>query len=245
MLDANSHIDVFSTFAPDYRFGNCFVRVYDHTDTATFGQHFIYDELYQACLASAPSRPYGTLSELCCGMADLSADAVCSYLHSRSPLLLFCVDKDSPNDLPHNPTAQEGESESDDSGSFDVIGFAFPSIVAGPPVGKFDPDPGRTALIGYTIFKPAYRTPEAVVCTMLMGVYFFHKFNLLTLQGQSYPWNRLTRKFLAQFGTRTLAEPIPAFLFDGTKMVDSYHSVLERSVFARYVEKVLTDCVSL
>jgi hypothetical protein len=221
---------IFKVFADDnFRFGNCFVRTYDHKDVATFGPNFLYEELYTACLAAAPSRPFGVLPEAFCGMQDLSADAICSYLHTRQPLLLMCTD------TPTTPV----------DGSFDVIGFSFPTIWAGPPLGSLDPDPGRSMFKGYVQFRSAYRTPESVVCMMLSGIYFFHTYNLLTIQGQSYPHNHLTRKFLAQFGTKTIGN-IPKFILhdgpQGKVMVDSVQSCLYREDFEEYCRGVLIDC---
>ena len=215
--------EIFQTFADGkFHFGACSVRVYDRRDVTTYGTDFLH-KLYDASLASAPSRPYGILEEALCGFTDLTADAVCAYLHTRSPLLLMCVDK------------------SDAQGGFEVIGFSFPTIWAGPAQGKIDPDPGRSMLMGYVIFRSAWRSPEAVVCMMLTGIYYFHQFNLLNIQGQRLPWNHLTAKFLAQFGTRDVGV-LPKFLFDGKKMVDSIQSCLDRTLFEDYVRKVLAEC---
>jgi len=209
--------EIFQAFADGkFRFGACSVRVYDRRDTATFPDDFLL-QLYRAMKSS------GTLAITFCGMADLSASAICAYLSTRSPLLLMCVDK------------------LDNQGGFEVIGFSFPTVWAGPAQGRIDPDPGRSMLMGYTCFKQWYRTPETVVSMMLTGIYYFHTFNLLNIQGQSYPYNRLTRKFLAQFGTKDVGI-LPKFLFDGAKMIDSVQSCLDRSDFESYVRRTLAEC---
>lgn len=224
--------DLFKLFADTgYRFGACSIRVYNRHETAVYGANFLH-KLYDMCLDAAPSRTYGILPELFCGFTDLSFDAVAAYLHSRSPLLLMCVDAESDADYPANPN------------SFDVIGFSFPTLWSGPAMNSTIPDCGRVMFMGYMFGRPWWRTPESVVCMMLNAIYYFHQFNLLNLQGQSFPWNHLTRKFLAQFGTKTIGV-IPKFLFDGKRMVDSVQSVITREDFEEYVQRALGECSSL
>lgn len=207
--------EIFELFAQEnFRFGHCFVRVYDKRQTDIFPDDFLF-------LLWRAAKP--RLASTFCGMADLSASTICAYLNTRRPLLLMCVD---------DPARPSG---------FDVIGFSFLTIISGPPMGALDPDPGRSAFLGYTFFKPWWGKPEITVTAMLMGIYFFHQFNLLTLQGQSYPANQLTRKFLAQFGTETIGV-IPKFLFDGKRMLDSVMSCLYRSDLEAYAERTLLEC---
>lgn len=221
--------DIFQLFADDkYQFGACSVRVYDRKDIASYGDNFLH-ELYECCISSAPSRPHGILPESFPGLLDLSADAICAFLHTRNPLLLMCVDKDEPDT---------------DGAEFDVIGFSYPVIWTGPSTNSIPantPDPGRSLIKGYAFFRPAWRTPELSVCMMLSGIYFFHTYNLLTIHGQSIPSNHLTRKFLAQFGVKTVGT-LPKFIYDGKQMVDSVQSCLTREDFEAYVRQVLVDC---
>jgi RimJ/RimL family protein N-acetyltransferase len=205
----------FDLFSPDYRFGNCFVRPYDRKQTDIFPDEFLL-QLYWA----ARPRIYSTF----CGMQDLSAPAICGYLATRNPLLLMCIDDPSPS-----------------GGPFTVIGFSFPTIFAGPALGSISPDPGRSMLMGYSYFKPYWGTPEITVTMMLTGIYYFNVYNLLTMQGQSYASNQLTRRFLAQFGTRTVGI-LPKFLFDGERMQDCHLSCLTRFALETYTEKVLAEC---
>ena len=205
---------VFQLFADDnYRFASCSVRVYDRNR----GPDDLLVQLYRA------SKP--RLSSTFCNMRDLSPAAVTAYLSTRNPLLLMCVD---------NPDI--------DSGS-EIIGYAFLTTIAGPAKGTVNPDPGRTAFLGYTMFRPWWGRPEITVCMMLCGIYFFHEFNLLTLQGESVPGNELTRRFLRQFGTKTTGI-IPKFLLHGGVMVDCHISCLYRADLESYCRKVLSDCTS-
>jgi RimJ/RimL family protein N-acetyltransferase len=211
--------DIFQLFADSgFRFGNCFVRTYDRKQTDIFPDEF----LLQLFWAAKPR-----LRSTFCGMQDLSASAITAYLSTRNLLLLMCVD--DPDDPINRP--------------FSIIGFSFPTVIAGPAMGTIDPDPGRSMLMGYSFWKSWWGRPEITVTMMLAGIYFFHTFNLLTLQGQSYASNQLTRRFLAQFGTRTVGV-LPKFLFDGEKMVDCHLSCLTRFALETYVEKTLAECAN-
>ncbi len=205
-----------------YRFGNCSVRVYDRTNVDLYGRELLRD-MYMGCLSAAPNRPLGILPEAFCGMTDLSCDAISAYLAGRNPVLLMCVD---------NPLLSTG---------FDVIGFSFPTIWAGVKQGTVDPDPGRSMFMGYVIFRPYWAQPESVVSMMLTGVYYFHTYNLLSINGQRYPWNHLTAKFLSQFGTRDTGI-IPNFIVSGNRVVDCVVSSLARADFETYVTKTIAGC---
>lgn len=219
--------EVFDIIANNaYHFGRCSVRVYDRRDTSMFADDFLL-QLYRATKESR------SLYRTFCGMADLSAPAICSYLASRSPLLLMCVDNDNDDD--------SGDDNVVPSGGFTVIGYAFPTIVVGPRKGSMSPDPGRTMFAGYSAFKQWYRTPELVVCVMLAMIYYFREFGLLSIQAQSYTWNRDSLKFLSQFGMLDMGV-IPNLLFDGKQLADSHQSCLYYGMFEDYVRRVLDDC---
>jgi hypothetical protein len=206
--------ELFNLFANDYRFGNCFVRVYDRRDSVLFGDDFLL-QLYR--------QTKSTLSATFCGMTDLTAPTICAYLNSRNPLLLMCVDE------PKDPKG------------FEVIGYSFPTIWAGPVMGRISPDPGRSMLMGYSCLPAWYRSPEFVVGMMLTGIYYFNEFNVLSIHGQSYTFNHLSRKFLAQFGTKVVGL-LPDFLFDGKRMTASVQSCLTRTDFERYVKRTMEGC---
>ena len=76
---------------------------------------------------------------------------------------------------------------------------------------------------------------------MLVGIYFFHEFDLAALNGQSLPSNQLTRKFLRQFGVRDTGV-IPKFLLHEGRLVDCKLSSLSRSDFESYVARTLAEC---
>jgi hypothetical protein len=210
--------ELFELFKPDYRLGNCSVRVYDRRVTDIWGTNFLH-QLYTRCLASAPSREYGILDTTFCGMADTSADAICAYLHTRSPLLIMCADK----------TDKE----------FDVIGFSFPTIWAGIMPGAYCSFPiQRSMFMGYGAFRQWWGTPELTICMMLTGIYYFHVYEPLVILGQRYRFNHLTARFLSQFGTHDVGT-IPKLLLLNGKLEDCTISAIDRDTFENYVRKTL------
>jgi hypothetical protein len=119
-----------------------------------------------------------------------------------------------------------------------VIGLSFPAFW----IGSKDKDSERSMIMGYTSFRQAYRTPELVVCMMLTGIYYFNEFDLLSISGQRFAFNRLSPRFLAQFGVRDTGY-IPDFLMHNGKLVDCYLSNLSRADFERYVTLTMLECV--
>jgi hypothetical protein len=218
----------------NYRVGNCFVRVYDRRRPDIWGDHFLRS-LYDRCKESR------ILRELFCGMVDLSADAICAYLHTLSPLLIMCVDPVDPDGVegvPPNPNLLPS-----------IAGFAFPTLKLGGqlrpnPTGG-DPLPSEAAMIlGYGYFRSFWGTPESVVLGMLTLAYFFENYNLTAVHGQSYPWNRLTAKFTSQFGVKPVGS-IPRFLQTAEgKLVDCNLSTLLREDFEKYVHGVIRSMLA-
>jgi len=215
----DSILDVFKQ--DGWRFGYCSVIVYDRHREDIFGRHFLRD-LYDGSAAA------GILGDLFCGMTDLSADAICGYLSTRNPLLILAVDRDYA-----------------DGRAWETAGFAFPTVMVGgrlvPSVATGEPprQTEKSILIGYGFLREWWGKPEITVLAMLMSAYFFVTQNLVALHGQSYPWNRLTSKFIRKFGAYESGR-IPKFLDtrDGV-LVDSVVSTLMREDFESYVRKTL------
>lgn len=217
--------DILSIFRNDgWRIGNCSVRVYDRRKPELWGVHFL-EGLYDQCVAS------NVLYDLFCGMIDLSSDAICSYLHTRSPLLVMCVDSEDPQHIGNNV--------------FTTAGFAFPTINIGgflmpnpEPNGK--PLSSESAMVlGYGYLKPWWGTKESVILGMLTLAYFFENHNLTAVHGQSYPWNGLTAKFTSQFGVKP-SGTLPRFLQTAEgKLVDCNLSTLLREDFEEYVNTTI------
>lgn len=199
--------------------GNCCVRVYDRRQPEFWGVHFL-ESLYDQCASS------NVLFDLFCGMIDLSSDAICSYLHTRSPLLVMCVDSEDP--------------QHDRNTVFTTAGFAFPTInIGGFPI--LDPRTNAAVksesamVLGYGYLKPWWGTKESVMLGMLTLAYFFENHNLTAVHGQSYPWNGLTAKFTSQFGVKPTGT-LPRFLQTAEgKLVDCNLSTLLREDFEEYV----------
>jgi hypothetical protein len=198
-----------------WKIGACSVRPYNRTETQVYGTNYLH-HLYSETANSGRH----VLSSSFCGMPDLSADAVCAYLHSRSPLLLMCMDT------------------ADDPNVFDVVGYSYPTVWCGTKETE------RSILFGYSIFKRVWGTPEASVLGMLTTAYYFLTFDLVAMHGQRYPWNHLTGKYTGQFGTRDVGV-LPRFLLHKGKLVDCVLSSLLREDFEKYAQEQLTTILPL
>lgn len=163
---------IISAFAEDhYRLGDCQIIPYDRKRIDVFGTNYLH-HLYAQCLLSRPSSPYGILPDIFCGMTDLSADALCSYLANK-PVILLCVHT--------SPT------------EFTPAGFAW-------PVELIRASSANSAFCAFTFFRPWWGTPEMTVLGMLGLAYLFAHYSLRTIMGQRYDTNVLAARFMAQYG---------------------------------------------
>ena len=72
--------------AAGYRWSHCQVLRYDRFDTVTFPQPYL-PMLWRRTGESGRSL-MGGLPNLFCGMADLSMDAICKYLHDQGVFIV-------------------------------------------------------------------------------------------------------------------------------------------------------------
>ena len=226
----------------DFTFGACRVIPYDHTNTKLFGPHFLRG-LYDECLASRPSNPFGILPDVQCGMLDLTADAICPYWATKRLIVLTVADGNGFK-IPTRLALADGSS---------VAGFAFITATLGAPL----PPPGiavnpllgeRSAFVAYAFFRPWWGTAETEVLAMLGAAYFFHTLKLCAMHGQSDPRNPLTMRFLSRLGCKIVAT-VPKFLArhrhgcidGGVELVDCDVSLLPREDFEMYVARQLVS----
>lgn len=227
----NSLGSVLSIFESDnYRLGNCSLKVYNRRDPA-FTKHFTSLPLH-LYLKSQASSPH-FLRDTFCGMRDLSSDAICSYLASRAPLILMCVDR---------PIIREGDPE------FSIAGYAFPTVWCGSTPSATAANTtlhphGRAALMGYAVFREFWGKPEATVLGMLSAAYFFASFGLTALHGQRYSHNDVSSRWLARYGGRSVG-PIPRFLLLGEELIDMYIDTILREDFEVYVNQLLESAAA-
>jgi hypothetical protein len=193
-----------------WRLGDCQVIPYDRKRIDVFGTNYLH-YLYAQCLESRPSSPYGILDSLFCGFADLSADAVCSYLANKQVILL-CI-HDSPT-------------------QFTPAGFAW-------PVEHIKSPAANSAFCAFAYFRPYWGTPESVVLGMLGLSYLFSHYSLRTVLGQRYISNVLAGRFLAQFGAKDCGT-VPDLLRTHTGTLEPCTvSALTREDFEAYTRKAL------
>jgi hypothetical protein len=210
---SDSILEVFR--ADSWTLGNCSVQVYDRRKKDVYGDHYLR-HLYDECLRSRPSSPFGILPESLCGFSDLTADSVCSYLAGRPALLLLCI---------HTSTAE-----------FTPVGFAYPTMICGAPLSVKDGE--RSMFAGFIFFKSAWGTPELEVLGMLGLAYLFSQFRLLAVHGQRTISNRLAARYMARFGARDMGT-IPYYMLQDGKLVSCTVSTLLRTDFESYTRKQL------
>jgi len=215
--------DVLAALRDDnYRMGACSVIPYDAKRASVFGDHYLYNVLYRQCIESRPGAEWGILPDACCGMSDLSADAICAYWSTRRIIVLAVDDPSEPS-------------------GFKTAGFAYPTVFVGSQPGT--PNPSPRAMVGaYVYFRPYWGTNEIRVLHMLSLAYMFTAYNVTAIHGQRYSTNSLTARFSAQFGFRDTGL-LPRFLshYDGESIRDCTLSTLLREDFVKYVmEQLLT-----
>lgn len=207
---SDSILDVFAT--DNYRLGDVQVIPYDRKRVDVFGTNHLH-WLYGKCLESRPSSPWGVLPEAFCGLTDLSADAICSYLANKQVVLL-CVHT--------SPT------------EFTPAGFCWVTEIIKSPSAS-------SAFAAFTFFRNWWRTPESIVLGMLGIAYLFRHYSLTAVLGQRYAGNAVAARFMRQYGARDCGT-VPYLLrtHDG-RLESCTVSVLRRTDFEQYcIRQLLT-----
>jgi hypothetical protein len=217
-----------------FTLGNCRVIPYNRANQELFGDRLL-NQLYDLCLQSRPSHPYGILPDAQCGMLDLSRDAITSYWYSRRITLVVYGggggDGESgatstststststvPAPAPRNPAALLADGS-------EIAGFTYITTMVGVPYDFSNfggPQPGgpRAALAAYAFFRPWWGSTEQHVLAMLGLAYLFHTFKLTAIHGQRNIRNALTARFMSKFGFRDTGV-IPRFLMDWVPPAD-------------------------
>jgi hypothetical protein len=242
-------IDPLLALADDhFTLGPCRVLLYNRLHTSLYSDDLL-SRLYDACLASRPSHPFGILPSAFCGMLDLSRDAMLSYWATRNPLLLLTLDhksysSKSPLDIRTSPILTDGTI---------VAGFSFITAFQGAaisPNGGPQPVGERSALGAYLYFRPFWGTPEIEILQMLGLALYFHTYSLSAIHGQRYSCNVLTQKFMSRFNSRDVGT-LQRFLADRKDgradgeiiLSDCIVSELLRERFVEYVTRMLLSLV--
>ena len=234
-----------------YTLGNCRVLVYNRFQPDTFGDDLL-SRLYDLCLLSRPTHPFGTLPETQCGMSDLTRDAMISYWASKSILLLTVIPATA---LPATAPSKRMIDMLPDNSR--IAGFAYlPAILGAPanPPGQPQPIGPRSATGAYAFFRDWWGTPEIEVLAMLGLAHFFHSYHLAAIHGQRYTRNALTARFMSRFGF-TDTGTLPFFLVDfppgaeripaNMQLVSCTLSTLLHEDFIAYVERELESIADI
>lgn len=243
--DTADAVDVLGALNADhYTLTGCSILPYDCRDSSTFGRHLL-PQLYDLCLASRPNHPSGILPETFCGMLNLSADAICSYLATR-PLLLLTAQH-----IPNREDVSDRYRLLD--GPF-IAGFSFITAFIGTPVAgapnlpPSGPQPigPRSAVGACCFFRPYWGAQSAKTLLMLTLAYWFNTYHLSSIHAQRYTRNHLIASFLAPFGFKDTGT-VPEFLADRDGSEPSSPialssctvSTLTRSDLVSYIERQL------
>ena len=205
---SDSILDVFRE--DSWRLGDCQVIPYDRRRVDIFGTGYLL-HLYNECLLSRPTDPYGVLSDVFCGMTDLSADAICSYLANK-PISLLCV----------HTSATE----------FTPAGFCWPTEV-------IRAQSTNSAFCAFAFFRDWWGTPECTVLGMLGIAYLFESLVLTAIHGQRYATNEPAARWMRQFGAKDIGV-VPYLLrsHDGGLEACTVSTLL-RADFEAYTRKQL------
>ena len=207
-----------------YKWGDCQVLRYDPKRPDIFPEGYV-SSLYWAARGDTTTahgrKQASILPSLFCGMSNLSHDSITTYLLTL-PLLIPV--------LWSSPT------------SFIPVGIGFPTLFQ-PPL-NIPVEPGqRMAFAGYGFFHPFWGDPHLPTLAMLGLAYIFQEFGLSAIHGIRYTGNRLTARFMAQFGfTQTGA--VPRYQLEHGVLVPGVVSSLMREDFERYVEHKLLELTS-
>jgi RimJ/RimL family protein N-acetyltransferase len=179
-----------------YRWGNLQILRYDPKRVDVFPPPFL-SRLYFLAQKSGRRSSNGILSELFCGMVDVSHDTIVAYLTNR-PLIVL-VEWDSPS-------------------SFHPLGFAFPSTSAG--IGD-----QKMAFLAYGFFMDAWGKPAILTLTILGLAYFFKELGLIAVHGSRYADNDRTARLIKQVGFQDVGQ-VPLYMLKNGKLVDMIVSSL-------------------
>ena len=200
---SESILEVFK--ADGWRLGDCAIIPYDRKRVDIWGTNYLH-YLYGKCLESRPSSPWGVLPDLMCGFADLSSDAVCSYLAGK-PIAILCVHT--------SPT------------EFTPAGFCWPTEQIRSPAAN-------SAFCAFVVFRPFWGTPESTVLGMLGISYLFTTYGLRTIMGQRVSSNVLAGKWMEKYGATDVGV-VPDLLRTHKGGLESCTlSVLHRADFENY-----------
>jgi len=215
-----------------YQFQGCAVLPYDRTRPEFFTPQPYLPHLWQKAKDSGRSR-LGSLPNLFCGMADLTCDTVCAYLHNQG-LLSLGEWRANPAPIdPEDPLPEDFEAAIQPY--FHTLGFCFPAVTT----YSFNKT-SNSMFVGYTFFQEAWRTPQQSVLGFLGLAYLFQEFRLANVHGVRYAGNRLTAKYASKLGFVDIGT-IPNYLLDNAtgSLTAATISTLPREVFVNRLRGVL------
>lgn len=219
-----------------YQIGSLGVVAFDPAREDLFPPPFLYS-LYEATRQSGRSH-LGSLPSLFCGMSNLTPDAICAYLLQQRVIVM--------GEWRANPTPVDPEDplpvdfEELIAPKFHPLGYLFPSSYT-----RSSDTLANSMFAGYCFFQEAWRTRQQLVLTYLGLAYLFCEFRLVSLHGIRYHDNKLTARWMEQFGFRDVGT-IPNYMSErgGGELVPATISTLPRAEFEEQLRQVFRELMA-
>jgi RimJ/RimL family protein N-acetyltransferase len=214
----------------DWRWGDIQAIRYDPNNPA-FPEPYLF-HLWDRTRRSGRSK-LGSLPMLFCGMTNLSADPICSYLSQRP----ICV----VGEWRKHTFLTAPEPDLVDQSYFHDFGFCFPAVPVIQTASTPD-NPQNSVFAGYTLFQDAWGTPQQTICMYLGLAWMFHTFQLVAIHGTRYKDNRLTARFTHKFGFKDCGAIDHYMLREqGQPLVGAVVSTLTRADYIDLTRRVLNN----
>lgn len=218
-----------------YRWGDLQPILYDRKRTDLFPEPYLVT-LYQRTRASGRSK-LGSLPNLFCGMTDLSCEAIVTFLSQRPVIVMGEWRKRLAGMAGMAGLAGKGELPT----YFHPLGYVLLAPLILSATGE-----RNAAFAGYCFFQEAWRTPQQRVLTYLTLAFLFQEYRLVSLLAQRYDDNKLTARWMRQFGLRDVATLPNAMirnhggLEEGEgELTSSVVSVLDRADFEERLRELM------
>lgn len=213
-----------------YQIGALAVIPYDPNRPDIFPQPFLYN-VYEKTRLSGRSH-LGSLPSLFCGMSNLTPDAICAYL-AQQRVAIVGEWRSNPTPIdPLDPLPDDFDEHM--APYFHPLGYVFPTTFIRSADGL-----SNACFAGYCFFQEAWRTYQQRILTYLGIAYLFCEFHLVSLHGIRYHDNKLTARWMEQFGFRDIGT-IPNFLTErgGGSLVAATFSTLPKAEFEEQLRQV-------
>lgn len=169
-----------------------------------FPQPYMW-KIYELLRTSGRTR-MGSLPQLFCGMPNLTPDAICHYMAQQQVVVLGEWRPNPSVPDPLDPLPEDFEALT--APVFHPLGITFPATFTQDRTGQ-----ANSAMGAYGFFQEAWRTPKQLVLSYLGLSWLFYELRLVSLHGIRYADNKLTARWMSQFGFKDVGV-LPDYMLD-------------------------------